>query len=398
MRAPTHGRRDYPSEIACEIHAPRYSRDVYARFAMAALLVTGCGDDSTGTPMIDAPKLPPDAALPAHVVTYVSGYGPNIAWLDLTIATGALAPVGSLPSTLPAPSFLAMTGTHLYAANESASRITAYAIDPATGALTYIDDQPSGGNGPAHLSVDRAGKFVLVANYGDGKIAVLKIRADGGVEPPQQTLDAGANAHQILTDPSNTHVLVPCKGANYVAQYLFDPTTGMLTANTVPRLATAAGSGPRHLAFAPDGAHAYLVNELDSTLVAMAYDGATGRLTALQTVSTRAAGATGANTGAEIAVHPSGAWVWASNRGDNNLAAFTIASSGMVTAAGHTPTGGMTPRAFAIDPSGTWLYAANQGSSNLTTFRIDATTGALASTGGPIAVTQPSFVGFVGLR
>jgi len=370
-----------------------------ARLAMVALLFAGCGDDEPVTmmPMIDATTTPVDAAVPAHVVTYVSGYGPNIAWLDLNVTTGALTAVASLPSALASPSYLAMTGTHLYSASEGASRISAYAIDQTTGALTFINDQPSGGDGPAHVAVDRAGKFVLVANYGNGMIAVLPIRADGGLSAPKQTINAGANAHQILTDPSNTHVLVPCKGANYVAQYLFDPATGTLTANAVPRLVTAAGAGPRHLAFAPDGAHAYLVNELDSTIVALAYDGATGRLSTLQTVSTRAAGATGANTGAEIAVHPSGKWVWTSNRGDNNLAAFSIASSGMVTAAGHTPSGGMTPRAFAIDPTGAWLFAANQGSSTVTTFAIDKTTGALAARGTPLAATQPSFVGFVGL-
>lgn len=373
--------------------------DMRARLAMVALLVAGCGDDAMMVlPMADAPNVPIDAAVPAHVVTYVSGYGPSIAWLDLNVATGALTAGSSLVSARPSPSYLAMTGTHLYAASEGSSRISAYTIDQTTGALTLINDQPSGGNGPAHVAVDRAGKFVLVANYGNGMIAVLPIRGDGGLAAATQMINAGANAHQILTDPSNTHVLVPCKGADYVAQYLFDPATGTLTANAVPHLMTAAGAGPRHLAFAPDGAHAYLVNELDSTLVALSYDGGTGRLAALQTVSTRAAGATGTNTGAEIAVHPSGKWVWSSNRGDNNLAAFIIApATGMVTAAGHTPTGGTTPRAFAIDPSGGWLFAANQGSNTVVTFRIDGTSGALTAAGASLAAMQPSFVGFVGL-
>ena len=370
-----------------------------ARLAVVALLVAGCGgDDAMMVPMPDAPNVPIDAAVPAHIVTYVSGYGPNIAWLDLDAASGALTPVSSLVSARPSPSYLGMTGTHLYAASEGASRISAYTIDQATGALTLINDQPSGGNGPAHVAVDRAGKFVLVANYGNGMIAVLPIRSDGGLDAATQTINAGTNAHQILTDPSNTHVLVPCKGSDYVAQYTFDPTTGTLAANAVPRLMTAAGAGPRHLAFSPDGAHAYLINELDSTIVALSYDGGTGRLTTLQTVSARAAGATGTNTGAEIAVHPSGKWVWSSNRGDNNLAAFTIApATGMITLLGHTPTGGTTPRAFAIDPTGGWLFAANQGSNTVTTFRIDGTTGALAARGTPLTAMQPSFVGFVGL-
>ncbi len=373
---------------------------MHPRLAIVAILSAGCGGDDAMVmmPMIDAKPVVTDAAVPAHVVTYVSGYGPNIAWLDLDVATGALAAVSSLVSARPSPSYLAMTRTHLYSASEGASRISAYMIDQATGALTLINDQPSGGSGPAHLAVDRAGKFVLVANYGDGMIAVLPIRGDGGLAAATQTIAAGANAHQILTDPSNTHVLVPCKGSDYVAQYVFDPATGTLTANAVPHLMTAAGAGPRHLAFAPDGAHAYLVNENNSTLVALSYDGGTGRLTALQTLSTRATGATGTNTGAEIAVHPSGNWLWSSNRGDNNLAAFAIApATGMVTLTGHTPTGGTTPRAFAIDPSGGWLFAANQGSNTVTTFRIDAPTGALTATGTPLSAMQPTFVGFVGL-
>ena len=378
--------------------------------AIVALCLTACGGgsaqpvtDDAPTPAIDASGSV-DAAAPAHVVAYVSGYGPDLAWFDLDPATGALAPVASLASALPAPSYLATTSTHLYAASEGASRISAYAIDPQTGALTLVDDQPSGGSGPAHVTVDRAGKFVLVANYGDGTIAVLPVRADGGLDPATQTLIAGANAHEVVLDPANTHVFVPCKGSDYVAQYAFDPATGTLAANAVPRLATAAGAGPRHLAFTPDGAHAYLVNELDSTLTALAFDGATGRLSAVQTVSTRAASATGANTGAEVVVHASGAWVWASNRGDDNLATFAIApTTGRLTLVGHTPTGGATPRAFAVDPTGTWLFAANQGSNTVTRFRIDAATGALtpALGGGADNVvataTQPSFVGFVSL-
>lgn len=368
--------------------------------AIAAVLFTACGDSAPVTmmpPTIDAPTIDAPAP-PAHLVAYVSGYGPNLAWLDLDPATGALTPVASLAAFAGSPSFLAMTRTHLYAASESTSRVGAYTIDQGTGALTAINDVGSGGNGPAHVSVDASGKFVLVANYGAGTIAVLPVRGDGGLMPAIQTVSAGTNAHQILTDPSNHFVLVPCKGSDYIAQYTFDPQTGMLAANAVPHLTTAAGAGPRHLAFAPGGAHAYLVNELDSTLTTLAFDGSTGRLTAKQTVSTRATGATGANTGAEVVVHPSGKFVYASNRGDNNIAVYAIAAgTGMVTLASHTPTGGMTPRNFTIDPSGAWLFAANQGSSTVTTFAIDASTGGLTATGSPITATQASFVGFVAL-
>ncbi len=347
---------------------------------------------------IDAPSVDADAAPPTRHIAYISGYGPDIAVFELRAATGELSPLTSIAAFKASPSFLAMTGSHLYAASESASRVGAYAIDRTTGALTFINDVASGGNGPAHVSVDATGKFVLVANYGGGTIAVLPVRADGGLDAASQTLSPGTNAHEILPAPGNHFVFVPCKGSDYIAQYTFDPQTGTLAPNAVPRLMTATGAGPRHLAFAPGGAHAYLINELDSTLTALSYDSTTGRLTAAQTVSTRAAGATGTNTGAEVVVHPSGNYVYGSNRGDNNLAVFRIApATGMLTLVGHTSTGGMTPRNFTIDPTGTWLYAANQGSSTVVGFSIDPSTGALTPAGAPIAAVQPSFVGFVTL-
>ena len=337
-----------------------------------------------------------DASPPKRLVAYVSGYGPNITWYDVDRATGAFAAASSIPLFAASASFLAIHGTHLYAAAESASRIGAYAIDPATGALTFINSQPSGGNGPAHVSVDASGAFVLAANYGNGAIAVLPVRGDGGIDAATQNPNAGAQAHQILTGPGNRAVIVPCKGTDRVVQYTFDPQTGALTPNG--SVMTAAGAGPRHLAFRPDGLTAYLVNELDSTLVTLAFDQSSGRLSTQGTVSIRAAGATGTNTGAEVAVHPSGKFVYASNRGDNNLAVFAIApSSGQVSLVGHVPTGGMTPRMFAIEPSGAWLYVANQSSNNVITFAVDPETGMLTRTGQPVTAQSPSYVGFVEL-
>lgn len=337
-----------------------------------------------------------DAALPAHYVAYISGYGPNIAWFDFAPTTGTLTPVSSLAANQ--PSFLALTSAHAYAVDEGGSKIGAYAIDQTTGALTFINEVSSSGAGPAHVSVDHSGAFALVANYGGGTAAVLPIRADGGLAAATTTVSPGSNAHMFITDPANKFAFIPCKGSDYVAQYTFVAATGALAANPVPHLTSAAGAGPRHLAFAPDGHHAYVVTENASTLMALAYDAPTGRLTTIQTVSTRATGATGTNTGAEVAVHPAGRYVYASNRGDDDLAVFSIeASSGMLTPIAHTPAGGATPRMFAIDPTGAWLVAANQGSSTVTRFSIDATTGLLTARGTPLAVAQPSFVGFVAL-
>jgi 6-phosphogluconolactonase len=343
----------------------------------------------------DAPM--PDAAPPARLVAYVSG-GANIDWYDVDQTTGALASVSSIAAFRPGASFLAFRGTtHLYAVT-SGNRVGAYSIDPATAALTFINDVASGGNGPTHVAVDRTGAFVMVANYGGGNVSVFPIQGNGGLGAAVQTLASGANAHLIDSDPSNRYVFVPCLGVDYVAQYVFAPATGMLTPNAVPRLMTANGAGPRHLAFSPDGKHAYLINELDSTLSALSLDGGTGRLTTLDTLTTRAAGASGGNTTAEVVVHPSGKFVYGSNRGDDNIVVFARdGATGMISLVEHESTQGMTPRNFTVDPTGKFLYAANQNSGSVVPFAIDAATGALTPTATPITVPAPAFVGVLAM-
>ncbi len=362
------------------------------------LLVAACDSSSpittdasaSGDGGIDAP------APPSRFVAYISG-GADIAWYDVNKTTGALTQISSVTAFRTGANFLAVHGDYLYAVT-SGDRAGAYALDPATAGLTYINDVASGGSGPAHIAVDRSGKYVLVANYGSGHIAVMPVQGNGGLGAAAQTILAGANAHQIDTDPTNKYVVVPCLGDNKVAQYTFNATTGLLAPNAVPKLDTAVGAGPRHVTFAPDGKHAYLINEKNSTLSALAWDGTTGRLTELQTVTTRAAGATGTNTCAEVLVHPSGKFVYGSNRGDNNIVVFSRdAATGMVTAIDHTSTQGMTPRNFAIDPSGKFLYAANQNSNSVVPFAIDAATGRLTPTASSITVPTPQFVGIVTL-
>ncbi len=361
---------------------------------LALLLLVACGG-STMT-VRDAPTPPPaDTGTPKKLIAYVSGYGPDLAWLTVDPATGALAPAGSLAAVQASPSFLAIDAgvTALYAVSEANDRVVAYSID-GEGALHYIDDVSSGGHGPAHISIDRTGKWVLVANYTDGTVSVLPMRADRGVGDPQQTLAPGANAHMILTDASNRYAFVPCLGSDLVAQYTFDAQAGKLTANGT--LATAAGAGPRHLAFAPDGVHAYLLNEKSSTIMALALDGATGKLSALQTLSTLPAGSMVTNTGAEVWVHPSGKLVFASNRGDDSIATFAVQGDGTLALVGHTKTGGQTPRDFTLDPSGKYIYVANQGSNNVVQLAIDVS-GTLTPVGQPLTAQMPSFVGVVAL-
>jgi 6-phosphogluconolactonase len=350
-----------------------------------------------------SPQVPAGAPTPSPgpLVAYASGYGPNIELFTVDATTGALSPKASVASFGPAPTYLAINRsvTNLYALDESSpGRVGAYAIEPATGALTFLNDVPSGGNGPAHVSLDRADRYLLVANYGDGSVSVIPVGAGGRLGPPIQTLGVGAQAHMIIADPSNRFVFVPCKGADYVAQFLFDGATGKLAPNAVARVATAAGAGPRHLAFHPNGRLAYLVNELDNTISAYSFDAAAGTLSPIETKPTLPAGFAEKDTAAEVWVHPSGAWVLASNRGHDSIVVFAVdPSTGKMTLRGHTKTGGATPRDFAFDPTGEFVYAANQGSGNVVTFRFYAAQGTLAPAVGPASVPSASFVGLVHL-
>jgi 6-phosphogluconolactonase len=325
-----------------------------------------------------------DAPDPAHWVAYVGGYGGEITWYSVDRATGALAMLGSLSAST--PSFLAFDDsfTHLYAVDESGSRVGAYAIDQTTGALTAINDQASGGNGPAHLTV--ADNNVLVANYGDGAVAVLPIGSDGGVMPASQTRNAGQNAHEVTV--TGTWAFVPCLGSDYVAQYAWGG--GALTPNGVPHFPTAAGAGPRHIVF--DGNQAYLIDEKASTLMALGFDPALGQLSEVQTLSTRASDATGTNTGAEIAVHANHLYV--SNRGDDTIGVFgRDLPSGRLSPKTQVGTGGQTPRHFSLSPDGRLLYVANQGSNTVVPFAIDDLTGIPAPVATPVTVQAPTFVG-----
>ncbi len=337
-----------------------------------------------------------DAAIPSKLVAYVSG-GAEIAWYDVSPADGQLTRISQITAFRTDASFLAHRGTKLYAV-ASGNRVGAYTVTPATGALTFINDVAAGGTGPTHISIDATGAHVFVANYGNGTISVFPVQANGGLGAATQTLSPGANAHMIAPDATNRSVFVPCLGSNLVAQYRFDPGTGMLTPNTPASVPTAAGAGPRHIAFARDGRFAYVINELNSTMSAFSLDAATGRLTALQTLPTRAAGATGTNTTAEVVVHPSGTFLYGSNRGDNNIVVYAIdTTTGMLTVVEHESTQGATPRSFAIDPTGTFLYAANAGSNSVHAFRIDPTTGRLSPTATPNTVPTPQFVGVFAL-
>ncbi|HEX9296523.1 MAG TPA: lactonase family protein [Polyangiaceae bacterium] len=333
---------------------------------------------------------------------YASGYGNTIGTFAFDPQTGSLTSRGAPITGVTAPSFLAWgsPAKNLYALSETDNgRIYAYSIDPLQGTLAAINNASSSGAGPAHLLVDPSNKWVLVANYDGGTAAVLPIQANGGVGAPvdTQTFPSATPPlpHQIVLDPNHQFAFVPLKGADAIAQFRFDAAAGKLLANTPARVATKSGANPRHIAFHPNSRFAYVINESNSTMVAYTYDASLGRLTELQTLSTRAAGASGSNSTAEVAIHPSGKWLYGSNRGDNNIVLFSIGDAdGRMTFVNHTSTGGGPPRHFSIDPTGKFLLAANQMSNNLVVFRI-GTDGKLTQAGSPTTVAgmMPTFVG-----
>lgn len=302
------------------------------------------------------------------------------------------------------PSFLAVhpNRRYLYAANENQNGlISAFAID--SGGLRLTNTVPSRGAGPCHIALDRTGRWLFAANYGSGSVAVFPIRGDGGlgeasafiqhagssVDPQRQE---GPHAHMVVPSPDNRFLLVADLGLDEVLVYGFDAANGTLMRTSTAKL--PSGSGPRHLAFSPNGRFVFVLNELTAALDPFRWDAKRGLLDPLVSTSTLPVGYTGPKSGAEIAVHPSGKFLYASNRGDSSIAIFRI-GGGKLTPIGHVLTGGKTPRSFAIDPSGKFLLAANQDSNSISVFRIDAGNGLLKPAGEPVSVPTPVSIVFV---
>lgn len=323
-----------------------------------------------------------------------------------------------LAAELANPAFLALApdGRFLYAVGElgtfqgkSAGAVSAFRIDRATGKLELVNQVSSGGAGPCHLTVDASGKWVVVANYGGGSVAVLPIQPDGGlaervsfhqhqgssVNPRRQE---GPHAHGVTLDAANRILVVPDLGLDRHLLYRLDATTGRLTPNDPPFAEVKPGAGPRHLVFAPEGKHAYGINELSSTVTAYHYHPAKGSLEELQTLSTLPDGYTGENWTAEIEVHPTGKFVYGSNRGYDSIAVFARdRRRGTLKLVANVATQGKVPRNFAIDPTGDWLWVANQGSDNLVLFRVEPTQGHLVPTGVSSDIGAPVCVKYLPL-
>jgi 6-phosphogluconolactonase len=309
------------------------------------------------------------------------------------------------------PSFLAVTPDHrfLYAVNEingDNGSVTAFQIDAKTGKLTQLNQQTSGGIRPCHLIVDRGDKFVMAANYLSGTVEVLPIQADGSLGTPVclaqdhgSSINAerqdGPHAHCLAMDASN-RVYVCDLGADKIMIYHLDEKSGQLTTNDIPWAEIAPGSGPRHIAFRADGKNAYVISELASTMTAFACNPTNGELTGLQTLSTLPEDFHGNNASAEVALHPSGKFLYASNRGYNSITVFTIdEKTGKLIRIQIEPVPGKTLRSFAIDPTGQFLIVAGQDSDNIVVFRINPKNGKLFPTGQVLQIGEPVCVTFV---
>jgi 6-phosphogluconolactonase (cycloisomerase 2 family) len=356
------------------------------------------------------------------------GNGRGIHLFHANRATGALAAAG-IHEMGTSPSCLALnaSGTHLYSANETdrvgqakEGTVSAFAIDRADGKLKLLNTVRSGGAGPTFVSVHPSGRFLLVANYFGGSVAVLPILADGRLgapsdvkspvgkigpakatsAPPGSFAFSGhdrTHAHMIEADPSGRFVLHADLGLDKIFVWKFDDQKGVLTQNDPPAVSLPAGDGPRHFHFHPNGRSLYSIQEEGSTIVVFDYDAAKGRLTSRQTISTLPPGFAGSNFCSEILVSADGRHVYAGNRLHDSIGIFSIGSDGKLKHVGDEWTRGNYPRSFSFDPAGQFLYCCNQRGDNVAVFRVDRKTGGLTFTGHYTPVGNPSIVVFLDL-
>jgi 6-phosphogluconolactonase len=357
----------------------------------------------------------PGSGTLVYVGTYTGDGSDGIYAYRFDANTGDLKPIGLVAKT-DNPSFLTIdsAGRFLYAVNEvdsfqnqASGAVSVFEIDRESGMLKFLQQISSLGAAPAHLSLDKRGRYLLVANYNGGNVAVFPIGPDGMLGPhtaliqdsgsgPNPERQTGPHAHFVQTTNDNKFVMTADLGTDQVLINRFDATKGTLRPADSGFVKLDPGSGPRHLAFAPSGKFVYVLNELTSTITAFSYDSESGAMHAEQSLSTLPKGFTGQNTTAEIAVDAKGRFLYASNRGDNSIAVFGIDSiDGGLTFIERTPSGGASPRNFEIDPSGQWLFAANQGSGNMVVFRIDQASGRLIRPSLPIQLGSPVCIRFL---
>src|SRR5580658_1834362 len=354
------------------------------------------------------------------------GRGKGICLFEMNPVTGVLVQRALFPNAAN-PSCLALnaSGTRLYSANETSmyegapgGSVSAYEIERPSGRLNLMNTVASEGAGPCHLSLHQSGRWLFVANYHGGTSAVVPIGGNGelgaasdvkrhdGVLGPGSATSAPpgsfawsghdrTHSHMIRPDPSGRFVLAADLGLDRILVWKFDAVAGKLTPNDPASVAVAPGDGPRHFVFHPNGRLLYSLQEEGSTLATFDYDGATGRLTAKQTISSLPPGFAGTNYASEVAVSRDARFVYAANRLHDTIAWFSIAAAGTLRFVGEEPTRGDYPRFFTFDPSGRFVYSCNQRADAIASFRVNRKTGALANTGQYTPVGTPSFLAFL---
>ena len=341
---------------------------------------------------------------------YIGSTRKGIYLADFDAKSGKLSQP-TLVSDTAAPGYFAIhpDGKHLYAANElDKGTVTAFEIDRASGKLKEINSASVKSAGPCHIAIDKSGHWAITANYDGGSVTVLPIQAGGRIgeasdfiqykgSGPNRDRQTAPHAHWVGFIPASKLALVADLGRDEVAIYDFSAKDGRLTPSTQAFMTIPPGSGPRHGAMHPSGKFFYVINELSSTVNGFYYDLDLKRFTLLQTISTLPEGFKGQNDDAEIAVHPSGKYVYASNRGRDSIAVFEISDlkRGTLKLVADVPTGGKTPRQFEIDPTGHWMLVGNEGSNSIAIFSIDVSTGKLTPTSMVSDVLRPGCIKFM---
>lgn len=341
-----------------------------------------------------------------YVGSYTNDQVKGISVMKFNQDTGQLSDMKTAAET-PNPTFLAIhpSRKYIFAVNEignyegqRAGSVCSFAADPETGMLNPLSRVSTKGPGPCHVSTDHSGQMLMIANYGGGSVASYKIGKDGrlsesvsffqhegkGTNPRRQE---GPHAHCIYPSPGNKYAVSCDLGTDEVFVYAIDAASGSMKQHSKAKMAD--GAGPRHFAWHPDGKRGYVLNEIRCTVTVCQWDESKGELTPGASAGTLPMDYSSPNTTAEIRVHPNGKWLYASNRGKDDIALFTIEGPDQIRLAGAAPTQGQMPRNFNLDPSGTWLIAANQRSNNLVVFRIDQATGRLENTKNGIVVGAP---------
>ncbi len=390
----------------------------FSALLILVLIFAGSGAINTTADASEPAKIDASASkFWVYIGTYTGKNSKGIYLSQLDTKTGEMTqPV--LAGETPNPSFLAIHPNRhfLYAVNEieeykgkKSGSVTAFSINPKNGLLTQLNQEPSIGTVPCHVIVDKAGKNVLIANYGSGSACVLPLKPNGYLEPASAFVQhtgkganpsrqEGAHAHSANLDAANHFALVADLGLDKIFVYHYDSDKGTLVPNDPPAADIAPGSGPRHFVFHPSGKFGYGINEMGSTVTAFAYDDKAGLLKTLQTISSIPADYKGDTTTSEIQIAPNGKFLYGSNRGHDSIVIYSIdQNTGMLTLVGHEPTQGKVPRGFGIDPTGGYLIAGNQNSDSVVIFRIDSVTGLLSATGQSLHVGAPVCIEFMPL-